>query len=596
MSSWVENNKVPTAEDFIIVKNYGGVNWSVAFTNDETSWKTELGTPLTNTETVFKLNGHTWALTYDIHMGELSSGGGRIAFTNGTLRAPSLSFVPQVTNNLVLSMNSVTCEVGTLECGFTRATFEGGSLRVTNSFSVGKSGFRPATVTFDKGVVVYATNTLCVGDAVGATGELVNANGQLVHSSASGAFFVGRAGYGALTILGGSTYVQQVPCIGYTNTGVGVLTVAGGMNTFGTQGENKIDAGAFGRGTVLAYGGTNYTVGFNFGYNPGGYGEMVLTNGVWNLASYSWIGYYGKGVVTMSGGQITSGVPLCLGRGSGTGVVTVAGGTLEVPGEIRLGGNASSLGSLTVSGSGVLKAGYISEYTSDANSALRFDGGTLQATAAGALIRAVDDVRLTAKGLTVDTAGFAVSVLPTLQDASGEAGSLAKKGAGTLTLAGARAATGPVSVLAGTLVASNALAVAAGTSRIDGTLALTADNRLIVGAGAALAGTGAVARVTLRDTAAFARSRSDGALSALAVEDCAADNRVTVALTGYSLSDLKAASVPVVSVPATFIDSEKISVTLDGSASAPLKAKFIAAGSRQILTVVYSSGTVISVL
>jgi hypothetical protein len=101
MSSWIENNKVPSAEDFIIVKNYSGANWSVSFTKDETSWKSELGTPQTNVETAFKLNGHTWALTYDIHMGELTSGGGRIAFTNGTLRVPSLSFIPAVTNNLL---------------------------------------------------------------------------------------------------------------------------------------------------------------------------------------------------------------------------------------------------------------------------------------------------------------------------------------------------------------------------------------------------------------------------------------------------------------------------------------------------------------
>ena len=69
-SSWVENNKVPTAEDFIIVKNYSGVNWSVAFTNDETSWKSELGTPRTNSETLFMLNGHAWALTLDLHHAE----------------------------------------------------------------------------------------------------------------------------------------------------------------------------------------------------------------------------------------------------------------------------------------------------------------------------------------------------------------------------------------------------------------------------------------------------------------------------------------------------------------------------------------------
>ena len=496
MSSWTENNKVPTAEDFIIVKNYSGVNWSVSFTNDETSWKSELGTPLTNYETLFKLNGHAWALTYDIHMGEPTSGGGRITFTNGTLRAPSLSFVPSVTNNLVLAMKDVVCEVGMMEYGFTRATFEGGILRVTNSLSVGKAGSLAATVTFDKGVKVNVTNDLVVGNASGATGELVNINGQLEHTGADGSFVIGNSGCGALTIQGGSTFINQTPYIGYTNKmGVGLLTVSGGSNTFGKVSAKLLNVGSNGKGNVLAYGGTNFADGISLGWGPGGYGEMLLTNGVWSCPNYSWIGYYGMGVFTITGGQLTSSGVFCVGRGTGTGVVSVAGGTLVVPGELRLGGNATSVGSLTLSGGGVLKAGFISELAADAQSTLLFNGGTLQAMTIGAIIRSVDNVRLTAKGLVLDTSIYAVSVIPTLQDAPGEAGGITKKGAGTLTLAGVRTATGPVSVLVGTLVMSNTVAVSAGSSRIDGTLTLTAGNRLTVGPGAALAGTGTVARV-----------------------------------------------------------------------------------------------------
>jgi hypothetical protein len=598
MSSWVENNKVPTAEDFIIVKNYSGANWSVSFTNDETSWKSELGTPLINSETVFKLNGHAWALTLDLHMGELTSGGGRIAFTNGTLRAPSLSFVPSVTNSLVLSINNVTCEVGAVEYGFTRATFEGGSLRVTNSFSVGKSGYRAATVIFDKGVMVNATNSLAVGDAVGATGELINVNGQLEHRSAYGAFNIGRAGCGSMTILGGSTFIQQAPYIGYTNTGVGVLTVAGGVNTFGIQGENKMDVGSYGRGSVLAYGGTNYAVGLNLGYTPSGYGEMILTNGMWTFSNYSWIGYSGKGVISMSGGTMVSPSTFCIGRGyGGTGVVTVAGGTLDVNSEVRLGGASGSCGSLALSGTGVLKAGYISELESGAISSLLFDGGTLQPKwnlASGALIRSVDDIRLTAKGLVVDTVGYDAVITGLLQNASGEAGSITKKGLGTLTLVGTRAATGSVSVLVGTLVMSTNLAVSAGTSRINGTLTLSADNRLIVGTGATLAGTGTVARVTLQDNAVFARAKADNAVTPLSVSDCAASDRLTIALTGYTLEDLKT-TLPLIRMPTATVDTGKVTVTLNGQANPFLFAKYVSDGSQQVLSASYSVGTMVLV-
>jgi autotransporter-associated beta strand protein len=595
MSSWTENNKVPTAEDFIIVKNYSGANWSVSLTKDETSWKSELGTPKTNFETVFKLNGHTWALTYDIHMGELTSGGGRIAFTNGTLRAPSLSFVPSVTNILLLSMNNVTCEVGTTEYGFTRATFEGGNLRVTNLISVGKPGYRAATVTFDKGARVSVSNTFVVGDAAGATGELFNVNGQFEYRG-SNSFYIGRAGYGSMTVGGGSTLIQFTPCVGYTNTGVGFLTVAGGSNTFGTVGENKLNVGHYGRGTVLGYGGTNTACGLTFGYTPGGYGEMALTNGSWTFSNYSWIGYYGKGVISMTGGTMYSPSAFCIGRAyGGTGVVTVAGGTLDVNAEVRLGGASGSYGSLALSGTGVLKAGFISELEPGAMSRLLFDGGTLQPKwnlSSGALIRSVDDIRLTANGLVLDTAGYNVTITGLLQNATGEAGSITKKGAGTLTLAGARTATGAVSVLGGTLVMSDNVTVSAGASRIDGTLTLTADSRLNVGTGASLAGTGMVARVTLQDNAVFARAKADNAATPLLVNDCVADNRLTVALTGYTLEELKTA-VPLIRMPTTSIDIGKVTATLNGQTNPFLFVKYVSDGGQLVLSVSYSAGTLI---
>jgi autotransporter-associated beta strand protein len=597
MSSWVENNKVPTAEDFIIVKNYSGANWSVSFTKDETSWKSELGTPKTDCETVFKLNGHTWALTYDIHMGELTSGGGRIAFTNGTLRAPGLSFVPSVTNRLLLSMNNVTCEVGTTEYGFTHATFEGGSLRVTNLISVGKPGYRAATVTFDKGAWVSVSNTFVVGDAAGATGELFNVNGPFEYRG-SNLFYIGKAGCGSMTVGGGSTFIQFTPYVGYTNTGVGSLTVAGGSNTFGTVGENKLNVGQYGRGTVLGYGGTNTACGLNFGYYPSGYGEMILTNGSWTFSNYSWIGYYGKGVVSMSGGTMYSPSAFCIGRSNGgTGVVTVAGGTLDVNSEVRLGGASASYGSLALSGTGVLKAGFISEQDPGAISRLLFDGGTLQPKwnlSSGALIRSVDDIRLTANGLVVDTVGYNAVITGVLQNASGEAGSITKKGAGTLTLVGTRTATGPVSVLGGTLVVGNNVAVSAGISRIDGTLTLATDNRLTVGTDAALAGTGTVMRVTLQDNALFARAKADNAVTPLTISDCEASDRLTIALTGYTQGELKT-TLPLIRMPTASIDTGKVTVTLNGQPNAFLSAKYVADGGQQVLSVSYSAGTLIRV-
>jgi autotransporter-associated beta strand protein len=260
------------------------------------------------------------------------------------------------------------------------------------------------------------------------------------------------------------------------------------------------------------------------------------------------------------------------------------------------GDQAKTSGRFVLTGTGVLRTKQIFEKSASslASSQILFDGGTLKATASGALVYDVDDVLLTTNGMVIDSAGYAVSVATVLQDASGQAGAITKKGAGTLTLAAARNATGPVSVLGGTLVASNTLAVSTGTSKIDGTLTLTSANRLTVGAGAALAGTGTVTRVTLQDNAVFARAKADSASAPLTVGDCVADNRLTVALTGYSFTDL-ITPVALIRAPMAFIDKAKVTVTLNGQTGSHLAAKFVEVGGQQVLYASYSTGTMILV-
>lgn len=620
-TNWLEGS-VPGEGDFVIVKDYYAANWAVTLNSDVTNWKAELGAPLVNYELLFKLNGHVWTFTNNLHM-HLGYGGG-MTFTNGTIRTPLFSFIPQsgvvgVTTNMVLSVKDVACEVGATEISATRATFMGGSLRVTNSLTVGTVGYGVGTVFLDKGVRCGVSNALYVGDAAGATGELVNVNGQFEQTGTNGLFMIGSSGCGSLTLQGGSTFMNSTPYFGFNNTGVGLLTVSGGSNTFSKVPEFLLQVGSSGKGTILAYGGTNYASGLSLGWGNSGYGEMLLTNGVWTFSNYSWIGYYGRAVVTISGGRLYSGSAFCIGRGTGTGVVTVAGGTLEVPGEVRLGGNPTSQGRLTLTGNGILKAGYIAEYSAGASSVLLFDGGTLQAGASGALIRSVDDIRLTTNGLVLDTAGYNVTITGLLQNAVGEAGSLTKKGAGTLTLASDHAANGPVKVLGGTLkpdtgkaiVLSGGASVAGGAvldvslasgtdyttvsgsvSRIDGTLTLKAGGRLVVGTGASLAGTGTVARVTLQDNAVLARAKADNAVTPLTVSDCVANGQVIVALTGYTLGELKTA-VPLIRMPTAAIDAGKVTVTLNGQPNPFLFVKYVSDGGQQVLSVSYSVGTLI---
>lgn len=277
--------------------------------------------------------------------------------------------------------------------------------------------------------------------------------------------------------------------------------------------------------------------------------------------------------------------------------MTVSGGNLIVSGELRLGGDAGSQGKLTLTGNGILKAGYIRELNSGATSEFVCDGGTLQVSShSGSFIQPLDHLYLTANGMVLDTLGRTASIETELENASAEAGSFTKTGVGTVVLAAGRSATGPVSVLQGTMVASNDVAVTAAdtVSRIDGTLSLTTDKRLVIGDSAAVGGVGSVLRLTLQDNAGIARDKAEGATTPLAVGDGIANNRVTVALTGYTLEDLKT-ELPLISAPTAFIDLTKVTVALDGEAKPFLIAKYTEVDGQQVLSVKYSVGTVIIV-
>lgn len=603
-ANWQEG-KVPGESDLAAVNNVNK-NWAVTLTSDVTNSIVSLVAPSPAYETLFVMDQHVWTVTNYVSVWEAS--GGRITFTNGTLRSRSNGFAPgygTLVTNLVLSMKDVVCEMGSMQISAATANFEGGRLWVTNGLTVGIAGGGAARLNLDRGVQCDVTNALYVGSDLGTTGELVNINGELRHDKTGSYFMVGRNGCGAMAIIGGSTYVSGTLSLGSGGSAAGTLNVSGGSNTFGrVTTDVTLVVAESGKGSLLAGGGTNSVGGsMSIGNATGGVGEMTLTNGLWTIGRFLYVGQNGSATLNISGGEMrfVNGSPVMpVARYAGaTGTVAVSGGLLDVNGNLWMGGSAGAPGALarlTLSGDGVLRVKAIFEHDAVAESQVLFDGGTLKAAAAGTLVEALDDVRLTAKGMVLDTAGYTVSVVPALQNAEGEAGGITKKGTGTLTLAGARSATGPVSVLGGTLVMSNTVAVSAGISRIDGTLTLTADNRLTVGPGAALAGTGSVARVTLADNAVLARAKADGAVAPLNVSDCVAGGSLTVALSGYELTDLLA-SLPILKVPSsTFVKPTSVSVTRNGVTVSAVGVRYTESGGNTVLNVVYNSGTLIRLL
>ncbi|NLF98567.1 MAG: hypothetical protein GX565_00285 [Lentisphaerae bacterium] len=553
-SNW-QQDRVPGEDDTAYFNNYSGINqnWAVTLNTDVTNAKVVLRAPAPDYETLFVMDQHVYNVTTNVYVWDAS--GGRITFTNGTLRSSKFQFTPnsgsQVTN-LVITMKDVISEAGDLEvAAATAATFEGGRLRVTNSVEVTASAQNVTTGRLD-----LARDVQCDVDG----------------------------------------YLK----IDARSTSFAMLNVSGGSNTFGkSETSQTLLVATGGKGALWGGGGTNSVSGdLAIGRDSGGSGEMTVTGGLWTIGRYVYNGLYGSGALNISGGELrVVGKVLALGRYAGaTGTVEVSGGVLDLNGgNLWLGGDAGCVARLTLSGDGVLKVKSVYEYNAAAASEVLFDGGTLKAAAAGELVKALDDVRLTAKGLVVDTDGKDVSVTPELKNAAGEAGGITKKGAGTLTLTGTRSATGPVSVLGGTLVMSSAATVEAGVSRIDGTLTLPSDTRLTVAAGSALAGTGSVARVTLADNAALARDKADGAVAPLNVGDCAAGGTLTVALSGYSLSDLLV-PLPLLKVPsATFVKPGAVNVTLDGVPVAAVKVKYAESGGNTVLSVRYTDGTMIRV-
>ena len=530
--------------------------------------------------TVKLVGGTRFGVTNEVDVGGISGSTGRLEVADATFRMGSAgNYVGHFANS-----------EGTLTVG------TGAEVFVPGYLWFGHSGHG---VFEQSGGNCVVTNGITLGEYAAARGEMTLSGGSFSGTAALN--LVGKQGRGDVTLTGGTNFLNGILSLGCLAGGTGYMTVLGGTNTFGSDVVvDRIYVGDAGTGTLLAGGGTNTTVASSIGTSPGGSGTMTVTNGLWRNTKHMWVGYYGNGNFNVSGGEmrfVDGGPVLAVGRYvNATGMVAVSGGVLDVNGSVWMGGAASAFARLSLSGSGVLRTKTIQEYNAAATSLIVFDGGTLKAAASGALIQPLDDVRLSATGMVVDTDGYAVSIVPTLQDATaGVAGGITKKGAGTLTLAGTRAATGPVSVLGGTLVVSNNVAVLAGTSRIDGVLSLTAANRLTVGAGAALAGTGTVARVTLADNAVFARSKTDVAVAPLNVSDCVANGHLTVDLSGYSLTDLLI-SLPLLKVPSTaFAKPMSVNVKRNGVSAPSVIVRYTESDGATVLNVVYNSGTMIRV-
>ena len=280
----------------------------------------------------------------------------------------------------------------------------------------------------------------------------------LVHSTLAGDAATDggltKNGAGTLTLLGASTYA------GPTTVNGGTLAVNSGGKL--TGGKVAVNAGA-----TLAIGGTA-------GLSPG-VKSLTVDGTAVSPAS----------VALTGSGSLSTGVAYV--GDKGTGNFTQSGTSTHTTGTLVLGYKSSANGSYSLDG-GTLA---VNAVMGDAGTAtFNFNGGTLQARQHNNnFLQGLTTANVRGGGVLINTAGFNVTAAQSLVHSTvpGDAatdGGLTKKGAGTLTLAGANTYTGNTSVTAGLL--------GIGTGGTGGSLMGTGNIGVDTGGTLALGGTGSL--------------------------------------------------------------------------------------------------------
>ncbi len=251
-------------------------------------------------------------------------------------------------------------------------------------------------------------NRVCIGFS--GTGSFVQSAGTNTTMGYPGGIYLGynSGAAGSYDLHGTGLLNVEVLTIGLSGTGS--FTQSGGTNTI----------------TATAYVGALYV-----GSNAGSYGSYVLSSGLLCSASNGnvtneYVGYYGTGIFTQSGGTNTTPGTLYLGYYGGTGTYNLNGGLLSIPSLV--GGAQTAF--------------------------FNFNGGTLQANGSFSTTLPMT-LGISGGGATIDTAGHVL----TLSGPLSGPGSLTKIDSGTLTLAATNTYSGNTLIGGGTLVLGSPLAL-----------------------------------------------------------------------------------------------------------------------------------------
>ncbi len=388
-----------------------------------------------------------------------------------------------------------------------------GTLGLGSAGAIGTSG----TIIFGGGTLQFsASNT---SDYSGRFSNAVNqayrldTNGQNVTlastlSSVGGSLT--KLGAGTLTLRGGNTFS------GALNASSGTLTISGGGSV--TNNATSFVGNTTGEtGTLIVTGSdSRLNMGADLVVGYAGSGNLIISDGGYVQNTYTQVGGVGKGNILVtgtgsrwvntaglvlgnqgvamltisSGGYVTStdshigrsSSALVTGPGSrwdaswlelgqsGVGDLTITDGGLVSTSTVDVASVAGSVGTISLSGGGMLSATKLTEGAGSSTIAL--DGGVLQAKEDESDFISnfeAGDVTIGEDGAFIDSGSHAIGIKAQLSGI----GALIKQGLGTLTLSGSNTYGGGTVVDEGTVVLANASALGTGSLTVnDGTLDL----------------------------------------------------------------------------------------------------------------------------
>jgi len=345
-------------------------------------------------------------------------------------------------------------------------------MNVGDWFAIGRNG-ASGTLNMTGGTINKTGGgqpALIVADGGGAVGQVTHSAGSINSSSE---LWIGQnGGSGTYNLSGtGAVNVNNWMAIGRAGNGAnGVLTMTGGTLTQAVNGvfivgdnssgsfqhsagpvaarEFWVGNGGGGNGTYDLSGSASLVVNGYAVIGRDGFAQCNMSGGSFtktgDAGSHFIIASGGNGNLYQSGGSVVSILSDTWVAENGTASWSLSGSGSVTLSKLVLGLNSAGSGTFNLDG-GTLTANEIAGGAG--TSALNLNGGTIVAAANNAnFLHGVTAATLASGGVTINSAGFNVTIAQALQDGGG---ALTKIGAGNLTLSAPNTYAGATTINAG---------------------------------------------------------------------------------------------------------------------------------------------------